>query len=163
MATDDARAEEGVSTTKEEIQIAICDREAVAAGVIESAGRCVALLRQLEAAQKENVMLLRVLEVLEDAPEDIPAKAEGPAGAEAEVGRADCQGRYTEAEVEEILEPLPDAQAQPSEDSGLHEESDINSGSGEDFHGGPDTSEDLWESEGGGQTPHYDNVQDRND
>ncbi|KKK66553.1 hypothetical protein LCGC14_2962950 [marine sediment metagenome] len=61
------------------------------------------------------------------------------------------------------LETLPDAQAQSSEDSSLQEEANVNANVTEGLDSGPDTSENLWESEGGGQTPHYDNVQDRND
>jgi len=91
MAADDAATTAPVvSGSKESIQISLIDSESVAAGVVASGARCVALLKELEIAQKENAMLLRVLEVLEDGKEtdDAPSgnaeTAESTARAEAQ-------------------------------------------------------------------------------
>ena len=101
MAADDARAETSVPVIEATVQISLIDRDAVAAGVIASAGRCVALLKELEIAQKENAMLRRVLEVLEDAQKDISEAIEGTTRQEAQVET--FRELYTEAEVKEIL------------------------------------------------------------
>ena len=48
-----------------------------------------------------------------------------------------------------VSESLPDTEAKSSEDSSFHKEADLNTGSSESFHGSPDTSEEMGESEGG--------------
>ena len=58
------------------------------------------------------------------------------------------------------LEALPDTEPKTGENGGLQEEPNVNTHVAERLNGGPDTSEDLWESEGGGQAPNHNDVKD---
>jgi len=58
------------------------------------------------------------------------------------------------------LETLPNTKSETSENSGLQQEPNINTDIPKSPDSSPDTSEDLWESEGGGQASNYNEVQD---
>jgi len=51
-----------------------------------------------------------------------------------------------------VLDALPDREAKSSEDSSLEQEPDVNAGLTEGIDSDADTSENLWESEGGQNT-----------
>lgn len=132
-----------VSTPEEAVETSLTDRTSVAARIDQILSREHDISAESNRLRVERIKLVQILEIL-DAPTNDEAPVQGVpremppvSGGQGGMGSGSCEGMlysggesrpsFDDTEGASALESLPDTETETSEDSGFHEEPDIDS------------------------------------